>query len=80
MPRTTYPVLEQEKRPAPVEGGQPVFGGQLQDDGGDERLGDAARAEVIGAADAGARGRVADAVPVAFQEGRGGCSAFGEEL
>ncbi|MGW4875256.1 hypothetical protein ACWEPI_01705 [Streptomyces sp. NPDC004262] len=57
-----------------------MFGGQLQDDGGDERLGDAARGEVIGAADAGARGRAADAVPVAFQEGRGGRSAFGEEL
>ncbi|GAA3144186.1 hypothetical protein GCM10017687_71350 [Streptomyces echinatus] len=56
--------------------GEPVLGGQLEHDRRDEGLGDAAGAEVVGAGDALAGGRVAEAVPVPVgvlgQQGRGG--------
>ena len=82
-PASVGAVSAQQSRQVPLHGvgqGQPVLRGQLQDDGGDEGLGDAAGAEVVGAGDVPAGGRVADVVAVVVQEGGGRCSAFGDEL
>lgn len=62
-----------------VRQGQPVFGGQLQHDRGDEGLGDAAGAEMVGPVDSPAGAGEAGAGLLAGRQGGSGCPAPGDE-